>query len=179
MMQAPSRRPDDQYAQPPPDPVAAVWQCRSKKLSAPDKRAFEFLWRLTEGGRRVVLLTPADWLQWWFQLRVDSEEPWVNEFNTRFTLAAGRSWSAGLGIDFLRHDLSQYLVFGRYALSEATEVLAAVRYDSRENRWNNIEAGVAHRLHQNWQLAAGVYHREGTRREAGFGVRLDVRFLPF
>lgn len=48
--------------QPPPaiDPVAEVWRCRSKKLTAPRKRAFEYLYRVTEGGRKAVLLSAAD-----------------------------------------------------------------------------------------------------------------------
>lgn len=60
MQPATSRRPDNQRAQPPPDPVIAVWHCRSKQLSAPDKRAFEFLWRATGGGAATILVTPTD-----------------------------------------------------------------------------------------------------------------------
>src|SRR5690606_29113947 len=80
-----------------------------------------------------MLLTPADWLEWWIYARVDPDEPGVNEFNSRFSIISGRSWSGGLGVDFLRGELSQYLVFGRYAINEATEVTAALRYDARES----------------------------------------------
>lgn len=124
-------------------------------------------------------LTPADWLEWWFFLRVDPDAPNVQEFNSRFTIVDGRSWSGGLGVDYLRDDISQLLVFGRYALSEANQVLAAVRYDGKASRFNDIEFGFIHRLHQNWEIGCRIHLRDGQRREGDFGVRLDLRFLDF
>lgn len=44
----------------PPDVVKIVRRCRTKRLTAPDKLAYQFLHAETEGGRRAVLTTPSD-----------------------------------------------------------------------------------------------------------------------
>lgn len=124
-------------------------------------------------------LTPAEWLEWWFFMRVDAENPNLREFNTRLVLVDGDAWQLGIDGDFLQHDVGQVQLFGRYAVNEANEFFGAVRYDARENRFNEVQGGVARRLTQNWQLRFGVAVRSGPRRESDFGLKFDLRFLSF
>jgi LPS-assembly protein len=124
-------------------------------------------------------LTPADWLEWWFFLRFDPEDPNLREFNTRLVLVDAEAWKLGIDGDYLQDDIEQVQVFGRYAVNEANEFFGAVRYDAREHRFNEIQAGIATRLAQNWQLRAGVSFRDGPRRESSFGLKLDLRFIAF
>lgn len=124
-------------------------------------------------------VTPADWLDFWLFMRFDPYAIDVAEVNTRITIHDGRLWTLGLDTDFLREDIDQVQVFGRYALSEASTVFGGVRYDGRANRFNEIEVGMDRRIHQLWEVGLGLRFREGTQRESDFGVRLNVHFLAF
>ena len=58
MMQAiPLRRPTAERPPPELDVVEMVWVCETEKISAPDKRAYEFLFAETQGGRLRILTT--------------------------------------------------------------------------------------------------------------------------
>ncbi|MGH8016873.1 MAG: LPS-assembly protein LptD [Opitutaceae bacterium] len=124
-------------------------------------------------------LTPADWLDWWVFMRFDPEDINVPEFNTRLTLVNGDAWSAGIDGDYLTGDLSQIELFGRYALNEAYEVFGGVRYDAREERFNEINFGLNSQIAQNWLVRTGIALRDGPRRESSFSLRLSLRFLAF
>lgn len=124
-------------------------------------------------------VTPADWLSWWVFLRFDPEHPALRELNNRIELIDGRTWSVVLDTDYLQHDLEQLQLFGRYEINEANELSAGVRYDARENRFNELRLGLGRRLTQNWLLRIGLNLRDGPRRESGFGLRLDLQFLSF
>jgi hypothetical protein len=124
-------------------------------------------------------LTPADWLDWWFYLRVDPSDGHVREFNTRVMIVDRGDWSVGIGSDFLQNNIDQYQILGRYALSEVNEIYGSVRYDARADRFNEITAGVQTRLAQNWNLRTGVSFRDGPRRESGFSFKIDLRFVAF
>jgi LPS-assembly protein len=124
-------------------------------------------------------LTPAAWLDWWLFLRFDPDDATVPELNSRLTLVDGAAWSVGLDTDYLTGSLAQYEVFGRYALNEAYEVFGSVRYDAREERFNEIRVGLDARIAEFWLVRAGVSFRDGPRRESSFGLRLSLRFLAF
>ncbi len=124
-------------------------------------------------------LTPADWLDWWIFMRFDPEDINVPEFNTRLTLVNGDAWSAGIDGDYLTGDLSQIEIFGRYALNEAYEIFGGLRYDAREERFNEISIGLSSQIAQHWLVRTGIALRDGPRRESDFSLRLSLRFLAF
>lgn len=124
-------------------------------------------------------VSPADWVDFWVFMRFDPYDIGFNEVNSRVTVHDGKQWTVGLDTDYLRGDINQMQVFGRYALSEANNVYAGIRYDGREKRFNEVEVGMDHRVHQSWEVGLGLRFRDGTQRESDFGVRLNVRFISF
>ncbi len=126
-----------------------------------------------------VRLTPADWFEGWLFVRLDPEETRLEEFNARATLVDGAAWSVGVGVDYLRDDIEQGRLHGRYALDEVNELYAGIRYDFREGRFNEIGFGVNSRISQLWVAGAGVRFRDGQLRESDFGIRLTLGFVGF
>lgn len=126
-----------------------------------------------------LFLTPADWLDWWVFLRFDPDGLQLDEFNTRIAIRSGEAWTLGVDGDYLRSDITQVQLFGRYRLNEANEVYGEIRYDGRAERFNAIEFGLERRIYQNWQAAVGLSFREGRQRESDFGLRVSLQFLPF
>jgi LPS-assembly protein len=124
-------------------------------------------------------LTPADWLDTWIFLRNDLETFELRELNLRQMLINSTAWRVGLDWNYLRDDIGQVKLFGRYALNEANELFGRIVYDTRESRFNEIQVSMYRRLSQNWRVGFGATFRDGQTRESDFGLKAEVRFLAF
>jgi LPS-assembly protein len=126
-----------------------------------------------------LALMPARWLQFELYHRFDPETLTAREVAAALTLLDGDRWSASLYADTLQREISQYELNTRYRLNEVWELFAALRYDAREERFNEQRYGVYQNLHNQWLLRYSLAFREGSRREASWAFSLSVDLLRF
>lgn len=122
---------------------------------------------------------PARWLE------LDVLQVWsargegIREFNTGLTLRDGDAWSLRCGNTFLRRDLADYLLDGRFRLREGLECVTRLQYDARRRRFHEQTAGIAVAVANTWLVETSVSFYSGRRRESSFGLDVRVDALRF
>ncbi len=123
-----------------------------------------------------ISLTPAHWLQFDIFERFLPQTFTQQELNTAMILNDGSDWSVRFANNYLRHQIQDYLVDGKWRLNERYQALARLQYDARKHRFNEQSYGIAQNLGNTWLLSYVVTLYSGRQRESrfGFGIKVDV-----
>jgi LPS-assembly protein len=145
----------------------------------------DFRFRRRPGERDVseihseLALMPAHWLQFDVYQSLEPEEFILQEFNSGITLRDGTAWSLRFGNNFLRQQIQDYSVDGRWRLTERFEALMRLQYDVRTRRFNEQAYGISQNLSNTWLISYIVSLYSGRRRESSFGFNVQVDTLGF
>lgn len=166
-----------------------VLQTRDPVLGTRDLLVFnvanDFRFRRQPGERDVseihteLALMPAKWLQ------VDVYESFaprnltLREFNSGITLHDARAWSVRFGNNFLRHQIQDYSIDGRFRINERFEALTRLHYDVRKRRFNEQSYGIAQNINNTWLISYTVSLYSGRSRESSFGFNVEVASIGF
>ncbi|MDO8545314.1 MAG: LPS assembly protein LptD [Opitutaceae bacterium] len=166
-----------------------ILQTRDAEQNTRDLLSFnianDFRFRPGPGERDVseihteLSLTPARWLQVDVYESFAPQSMQLREFNSAITIRDGRAWELRFTNNFLRHQIEDYAIDGRFRINEAFQALTRLHYDVRRRRFNEQMYGIAHNLGNTWLVSYTVSLYSGRRRESSFGfnVRVDtVRF---
>jgi LPS-assembly protein len=126
-----------------------------------------------------LALMPASWLQLELYQSFSPQSFTLREFNTAITLKDGNAWSIRFTNNFLRDQLEDYAIDGRFRINEAYEFLTRLHYDSRKSRFNEQAYGIAQNLGNTWLISYVVTLYSGPRRESHFGLRVQVDTVRF
>lgn len=122
---------------------------------------------------------PARWLQFDVYSSFAPQTLTMKEFDSGVTIHDGDQWSLRFSNNFLRHELDDIFVEGRWRLTEAYEAIARVRYDFRTERFNEQFYGIRQNLSNLWLVEYAVTIYDGPRRESRFGFNVQVQALNF
>ena len=81
--------------------------------------------------------------------------------------------------NFLRRQIEDYAVDGRYRLHERFDALTRLHYDSRKRRFTEQAYGLMQNLDNTWRISYVVSLYEGRSRESRFGLNLQVEAVGF
>lgn len=147
--------------------------------------ANDFRFKRRPGERDVsdlhadLSLLPAPWLQVDLYQSVSPRSARLREFNSIVTIRDGTVWSLRLASNFLRNEIQDYAIDGRYRLNEVYEAVTRLHYDSRRRRFNEQTYGLAQNLGNTWLVTYTVSLYSGRRRESSFGFRIAVETVQF
>ena len=122
---------------------------------------------------------PARWLQYDIYTTFAPQAFTLSEFNSGFTIHDGDQWSVRLSNNFLRHQLDDVFIEGRWRLNEAYEAIGRLQYDFHTERFNEQFYGVRQNLSNMWVVEYAVTLYDGPRRESRFGFNVQVQALSF
>jgi LPS-assembly protein len=147
--------------------------------------ANDFRFKRRPGERDVseihteLALMPVRWLQVDVYQSFAPQSFTLREFNSGVTLRDGNVWSVRFSNNFLRHQLQDYLVDGRFRINEAFEALTRLHYDVRRRRFNEQSYGIVHNLSNTWLISYTVSIYSGRRRESSFGFNVQIDTVRF
>ncbi|MEX2045197.1 MAG: LPS assembly protein LptD, partial [Opitutus sp.] len=81
-------------------------------------------------------LAPVPWLQVDVYQSLTPRSMGFREFNAAVTIRDGRVWSLRFANNFLRNEIEDYWIDGRYRFNEVYEAVTRLQYDSRRRRFN-------------------------------------------
>jgi LPS-assembly protein len=122
---------------------------------------------------------PAHWLTLGVYESFAPQNFKLREFNTAITLHNGDAWTLQFASNFRRDILEDYLVLGRYRLTEAYEAITFLRYDARLSRFDEQSYGIRQKLGNVWSLDYVVTLYSGQRRESRFGFNVKIDTIRF
>ncbi|MBM3853578.1 MAG: LPS assembly protein LptD, partial [Verrucomicrobia bacterium] len=135
--------------------------------------------RATSEIHAELAATPARWLQLDVYQSVAPQDATLREFNSGLTLRDGDAWSLRFGNNFLRQQIQDYLVHGRWRIDERFEAVTRLHYDARRRRFTEQTYGVAHNVGNSWLISYMVSVYSGRRRESNFGLDVRVDAIRF
>ena len=124
-------------------------------------------------------VSPARWLDASIYQSFTARSLTVREFNTAVTLHDGSAWSLRFANNFLRHQIEDFLVDGRFRLNERFDALTRLHYDARKHRFNEQAYGLVQNLDNTWRISYVVSLYSGPRRESHLGLNLQIEALGF
>jgi len=164
-------------------------QTRDPVLGSRDLVVFnvanDFRFRRRPGERDVseihteLALLPARWLQVDLYQSFAPRTFTVREFNAGVTLRDGTLWSLRFANNFLRREIEDYSIDGRFRITERFEAVTRLHYDARRRRFNEQTYGIAQNLGNMWLVSYNVSLYSGRRRESSFGFNVRVDVLGF
>jgi len=147
--------------------------------------ANDFRFKRAPGERDVseihseLAVMPARWLELGVYQSFAPQTFTLREFNTGITLRDGDEWTLRFASNFLRHELDDYLFQGSRRLNEVYEAIARVRYNARQQRFDEQSYGVRQNLGNIWSIDYLVTLYDGPRRESRFGFNVRVQAIRF
>lgn len=120
---------------------------------------------------------PADWLRLEVYDSVNPKNLGVQELNTGIRILDSNAWSVRFSNRYLAEQIQEYMVDGRYRLTEAYEAFLRLHYDARETRFIERTVGVRQNLRNLWSIDYAVSFYTGRRRESNFGFALRVNLI--
>lgn len=147
--------------------------------------ANDFRYRRARGERDVsethaeLALRPLDWLQLDLYQSVAPQSFTLREFNSGLTLRSGQAWALRFGNNFLRGQLQDYQLDGRWRINESYTAVTRLHYDVRRHRFNEQAYGIAHNIGNTWLVSYTVSLYSGRRRESSFGFNVQVGTVRF
>lgn len=142
--------------------------------------ANDFRFKRRPGEREVselhaeLSLTPASWVQVDLYQSLRPASMALKELNAAVSIRDGTVWSLRFANHFLRGEIEDYSIDGRYRINEVFEALTRVRYDARQRRFNEQSYGLAHNIGNIWLISYEMSLYSGRRRESSFGFRVSV-----
>jgi LPS-assembly protein len=124
-------------------------------------------------------LTPARWLEASVYQSFAPQNLTLREFNTALTLRDGNRWSVRFANNFLRRQIEDYVVDGRFRLNERFDGLTRLHYDARKRRFNEQAYGLVQNLDNTWRVSYVVSLYEGRARESRFGLNVQIEAVGF
>ena len=122
---------------------------------------------------------PARWLEVDIDQSMSPRTLAVREFNSGITIRDGDVWSVRFGNNFLRRQIQDFSVDGRFRLTERFEALARLQYDARQNRFNEQAYGITQNIGNTWLVSYLVSLYSGRRRESNFGFNVQIDTVSF
>ncbi|MBI4622674.1 MAG: LPS-assembly protein LptD [Verrucomicrobia bacterium] len=147
--------------------------------------ANDFRFRRQPGERDVsalhteLALMPARWLQLDIYQSLTPQTLALREFNSGITLRDGNAWSLRFANNYLRHEIKDYFVDGRFRINEVFGTLTRLHYDERRHRFTEQAYGVVQNLGNTWLISYTVSLHSGRRRESGFGLNVQIDTVRF
>jgi LPS-assembly protein len=124
-------------------------------------------------------LMPAPWLQVDVYQSFAPRDFTLREFNSGVTVRDGTAWSMRFGNNFLRGEIQDYSIDGRFRINERFEALTRLHYDARRHRFNEQAYGIVQNLGNTWLVSYTVSLYSGRRRESGFGFNVQIDTVRF
>ena len=124
-----------------------------------------------------IAFMSAAWLRLDVYQSIDPKTLNVQELNTGVQISDSRVWSVRFSNRYLTQQIQEYVVDGKYRLTEAYQIFTRVHFDARENRFVERTVGLSQNLHNLWTIDYGVSFFSGRRRESNFGFTLRVNLL--
>jgi LPS-assembly protein len=147
--------------------------------------ANDFHFRRRPGERDVseihteLAIMPARWLELDIYQSFAPQDLTLREFNTGITLHDGNEWTARFSSNFLRSELNDYFLEGTRRFNEVFDGIVHLRYDARQQRFNEQRYGVRHNIGNTWRIEYAITLYDGPRRESRFGFNVRVDALRF
>lgn len=126
-----------------------------------------------------LAIMPARWLELGVYQSFRPQDLHVRELNTGLTLRNGDDWTLRFASNFLRRELHDYFFEGTRRINEVFEGIVQLRYDARQERFNEQIYGIRQNIGNTWSIDYTISLYDGDRRESrfGFNVRVDaIRF---
>lgn len=120
---------------------------------------------------------PADWLQFDMYQSIDPKDFNVEELNTGIRIVDSNVWSVRFSNRYLAQQIQEYILDGRYQLTEAYQIFTRLHFDARESRFVERTVGLHQNLHNLWSLEYAVSFFSGRRRESNFGFALKINLV--
>lgn len=147
--------------------------------------ANDFRFERLPGERKVsevhaeIAIMPAHWLELGVYHSFSPQDFHLREFNTGVTVRDGDEWVARFSSNFLRGELNDYFLEASHRLNEVFEAIVHLRYDARQQRFNEQVYGLRHNIGNTWRIEYGVTLYGGQRRESGVGFNVQVEAIHF
>lgn len=126
-----------------------------------------------------LAVMPTRWLTFGVYDSFSPQTFTMRELNTGITLHDGRAWTVQFGNNFLRHQLQDFLLDGRYRLTEEFDAVTRLRYDQRRHRFTEQSYGLVENLANTWRISYLVSFYTGRLRESHFGLSVQVDTVRF
>jgi LPS-assembly protein len=131
------------------------------------------------GVQAELSLMPARWMRFYAYQRYAPRSSTLREFNTGLEVIDGDAWSLRFSNNFLRDQIEDYAVDGRWRLNEAFRLLARLQYDVRKSRFNEQAYGVVQNIGNTWQISYVLSLYSGRTRESHFGFNIQIDTIRF
>ena len=126
-----------------------------------------------------LAIMPARWLELGIYQSIAPQDLTLREFNTGITIRDGNEWTAHFSSNFLRGELNDYFLEGSRRFNEVFDGIVHLRYDARQQRFNEQSYGVRHNIGNTWRIEYLITLYDGPRRESRFGFNVRVDALRF
>jgi LPS-assembly protein len=131
------------------------------------------------GVQAELSLMPARWMRFYAYQRYTPRSSTLREFNTGLALVDGDAWSLLFSNNFLRDEIEDYAIDGRWRLNEAFRLLARLQYDVRKSRFNEQAYGIVQNIGNTWQISYVLSLYSGRTRESHFGFNVQIDTIRF
>lgn len=123
--------------------------------------------------------SPARWLEFSLDQRIDFGEDDLDELRLRTTLRSAEAWELSLSTDFLDGVYHQYRLGGAYRLTERATFIVSLRFDANRDEFTRQSYGVRYHLGQAWEIEGALVLRNGAQREDDISFEASVQLLQF
>jgi LPS-assembly protein len=147
--------------------------------------ANDFRFLRQSGQRRTsdlhadLSLMPARWLQIDAYQSLSPQTLALRELNSGVTVRDGNAWSVRFANNYLRRDIQDYLVDGRFRINESFQGLTRIQFDARRRRLTEQSYGLVHNIANTWLVSYTVSLYSGRRRESGVGFNIQIDTVRF
>jgi len=124
-----------------------------------------------------IAFMPAAWLRLDVYQSIDPRTLNVQELNTGIKLMDSNVWSVRFSNRYLTQQIQEYMIDGKYRLTEAYQIFTRLHFDARETRFVERTVGLSQNLHNLWTIDYGVSFFSGRRRESNFGFTLRINLV--
>jgi LPS-assembly protein len=124
-----------------------------------------------------VAVTPAPWLKFDAEDRVDPGAGANREVRTHTTISDGDRWSTTFTTDELQHSFDQYWLGVQYRVSERLSFYGRQDYDAQLGGLVEQTYGVRQRLGESWDVEYGISYFRGAGAQSGIGVNVRIYLL--
>jgi LPS-assembly protein len=122
---------------------------------------------------------PTRWLSLNIYENFDPNRIKLQEFNSGLTLHDADAWSVRFSNNYLRTQINDFQLDGRFRINETYEALTRLHYDVRKRRFNEQAYGVTQNLGNTWLVSYIVTLYSGPRRESHFGLNVQIAARAF
>ena len=91
----------------------------------------------------------------------------------------GNAWSVRFANNYLRRDIQDYLIDGRFRINESFQGLTRIQFDARRRRLTEQSYGLVHNIANTWLVSYTVSLYSGRRRESGVGFNIQIDTVRF